>query len=77
MFMNSRLIDIIQSIYEKPVEIDESTSLSKDLSFSSIHFVQLVVEIETEFDFEFNDNEMDLVKLDCVGNLNEIVCSHI
>lgn len=75
--MNNKLIAIINSISEKPIEIDESTSLSEDLSFSSIHFVQLVVEIENEFNFEFEDDEMDLAKLDCVGNLNNIVCSHI
>ncbi len=75
--MNSKLIDIIKSICDKPVEIDETTSLSEDLDFSSIHFVELIVEIETAFDFEFNDEDMDLAKLDCVGNINSIVCSHI
>ena len=75
--MNNKLIDIINSICEKKVVIDEFTSLSNDVSFTSIHFVQLIVEIETAFGFEFEDDEMDLAKLDCVGNLNNIVCSHI
>lgn len=75
--MNKKLIDIITSIYGKNIEIDESTSLSKDLSFTSVHFVQLIVKIEEMFGFEFDDEEMDLAKLDCVCNLNDIVCAHI
>lgn len=75
--MNNKLIDIINSICEKKVVIDEFTSLSNDLSFTSIHFVQLIVEIETAFGFEFDDDDLDLTKLDCVGDLNSIVCSHI
>lgn len=75
--MNNKLIEIIKSVCEKSVEIDEFTSLSKDLSFTSIHFVQLIVEIESVFEFEFDDADLDLNKLDCVGDLNRVVCSHI
>lgn len=75
--MNEKLKEIIISIFGKNIEINENTSLSKDLSFTSIHFVQLIVEIETLFDFEFDDDDLDLTKLDCVGNLNKIVCLHV
>ena len=74
--MNNKLIDIINSICEKKVVIDEFTSLSNDLSFTSIHFVQLIVDIVTACCFVFEDDEMDLANLDSVGNLNNIVCSH-
>lgn len=75
--MNQYLKDIIVSICGKNVEIEETTSLSQDLSFTSIHFVQLIVAIESKFNFEFTDDDMDLYKIDRVGNLNNIVCSHI
>ena len=75
--MNSKLINIINSICERVVKIDEFTSLSKELSFTSIHFVQLIVEIEATFGFEFHDEELDIDKLDRVGDLNNIICSHI
>ncbi|MBR2431072.1 hypothetical protein IKB17_06400 [bacterium] len=75
--MNEKLKDIIISILGEDVKINESTSLSKDLSFTSIHFVQLIVEIEAEFEFEFDDDDMDLAKLDCIGDLNNIIYKHI
>ncbi len=75
--MNEKLIDIIITVCGETVEIDESTSLTKDLLFTSIHFVQLIVEIEAEFEFEFDDDDLDLTKLDCVGDLNNVVSSHI
>lgn len=75
--MNQKLKDIISTIYGKKVEIEETTNLSKELSFTSIHFVQLIVEIESMFGFEFEDEEMDLSQLENAGNLNKIVCEHI
>ena len=75
--MNKKLKEIITSIYGKDINISEITSLSEDLSFTSIHFVRLIVEIEESFGFEICDDDIDLAKLDCVGNLNKIICSHV
>ena len=75
--MNQELKDIIISIYGKVTDIEKSTVLSKDLSFTSMHFVQLIVELEAYFEFEFSDDELDLIKIDSVDNLNKIVNRHI
>ena len=77
LIMNKKLKEIIISIYGKDIDISEITSLSEELSFTSIHFVRLIVELEEAFGFEFADEDIDLTKLDCVGNLNKIVCSHV
>lgn len=47
--------------------------MNLDFGFNSIDFVELIVEIETTFDLEFDDEDMDIDKLVVFGPLVELI----
>ncbi len=55
------------------VQIDSVTSESID----SITFVKMVVALETEFDFEFDDEMLSVAKFETIGQLVEYVKARI
>ena len=54
-------------------KIDANTDLVKDFEFSSINIIQLVVEIESIFEVEIEDENLFLEKLSNYSNLVNIL----
>ena len=75
--MNEKLIELIRQICKEDLPLNQNTTLSEDLAFDSMSYIQLVVNIETEFGFEFEDDELDLNKLNHISNINDIINSHL
>lgn len=66
--------DIIQEVVaQKQIVVLEQTSLTTDLGFDSLMFVDLIVEIETEFNFEFEDEYLLIENIDKVKNIIDYV----
>lgn len=56
-------------------EIDENTDVVRDFHFDSINIIQLVVELENQFDIEIEDEFLLLDKLSPYKSLVEILSS--
>lgn len=75
MDVEKKLKDIIS---ECGIEVNKNlinynTDFIKDLGFSSINIVQLVVEIEYAFDIEILDDDLQIENLSSYKNLIELL----
>lgn len=72
--MEEKVINIIcQAItLESDIVITVDTLLS-DLPFNSIKFIKMVVALENEFDFEFDDEKLLFTQFQTVKSLIEYV----
>lgn len=61
----------------KETDIDFHTDLIEDYGFSSISIIQLVVEIENEFNIEFEDDDLLMELLSPYKSLVEIMNKYI
>ena len=66
--MRKQIINILKVNTECTTKISESSLLS-DLGISSLDFVKIIVEIETEFGFEFEDGKLSLLEFPTVQSL--------
>ncbi len=70
---------IIKMICEQfdmePEQINENTSFTDDLGIDSVDVVELIVELETEFDLDEIPEE-ELKKMRTVGDLAAYVSEH-
>lgn len=74
MGVESRLLKILK----EKLEVSEAVNIKPEhslqaLDINSVSFVKLVVEIEKEFGFEFQDDSIDMNKLSTVRNLIEFI----
>lgn len=60
--LNRIIIKTLSSRIEEKM-IMENTDLITDLGFDSFHMVQLIIDIESEFGFEFDYSELNLNKI--------------
>ena len=75
MSIKAKLIDLIlrcsdESLY---VDIVDDTNLMIDLSYSSINLIELIVEIEGEFDIEIPNEDLNIERLSNFKELLNIV----
>jgi acyl carrier protein len=54
-------------------QITDSSQLVADFGMDSIAIVQLIVDIESEFDIELSDGDLELEKLTRFGTLRKLV----
>jgi len=74
MDVESRLLKILREKLEVSEAVDIKPEYSlQTLDINSVSFVKLVVEIEKEFGFEFQDDSIDMSKLSTVKNLIEFI----
>lgn len=75
----SQLIGVIFDIIEKNSilsggnVIDENTSLYDECGLDSVGVIDLVVCIEEQFNFEFNDTDLELSNFKTVSNIADLV----
>lgn len=80
-----RLIDAIKRVCRLEVESDyidnllssDECDIKASLGFESLLIVELVVEIEDEFGFEFDMNQLNISSLKIVGSLKKLVENYI
>ena len=65
------IILCIQGI--KKEQITESTNLMEDLGFDYVNLVELVVDIENEFDIEIEDEYLDIEVLSSFKRLVDMI----
>jgi acyl carrier protein len=73
--IKERVIEIVkQTLYNtEEVEISDKTRIVEDLGADSIIFIRLIVMIENEFDFTFDDDYLLFQK----GQTLELLCNYI
>lgn len=69
--LNKIILNIANNIEEKT--IDNKTNLIRDYKFNSINMVQLIVEIESEFNIVFDDDDLLIENLSNYEDLLAIV----
>lgn len=75
MDIKEKLIDLIIRCSDEctDVNIVEDTNLLVDLAYSSLNLIELIVEIEGEFDIEIPDEDLNVERLANIKELLNIV----
>lgn len=72
--MKEKVLELISEQFNIPVEeIDEDTSFSNDLNADSIQLMELIMNIEDEFDVELN--EEDIISIETIGDVIDYIDS--
>lgn len=73
--IENRLDKIISNISEIPINSDSMNDVDiiNDYNFDSVKMVQLIIDIETEFDICFEDDELEIDKLNTIEKLKKII----
>jgi len=71
--VEKRLKNYLQEDYDiGPEEVNETTTLAEDLNFDSLDMVELVQDIEEEFDIDIADEEAEELKT--FGQAVDFIC---
>jgi len=76
MDINQQLKEIIAEIISHEVQISDiydETVLTVDLGFNSIQIVNLIVELETKYNIDIEDDDLDIENLTVYKNLFDMV----
>jgi acyl carrier protein len=76
MDIKEKLIRIIEEISNKEVDtlvFREDTTLTRDLGFDSINIIQLIVEVEAQFNIEIEDDDLGVENISNFGKLCSII----
>lgn len=80
MNIEKRLKSIIMNVALNGIreeDITKDTILTIDLGYDSIKLVELVVEIENEFNIIMNDEDLDVEKLSVYSKLLETIIAKV
>lgn len=70
--MTDQLYRLLKDVLDlKDIEITDESLLIEDLGADSLNVVEIVMEVETEFDIEIDDEALDDVST--VGQLKELI----
>lgn len=73
--MEERILEFIKkNVKEVGIEVEKDTAISETID--SITFVEMVVALEAEFNFEFDDEMLSLSNFETIGQLMDYVKSH-
>lgn len=72
-----KIIVDIASIAVGINEINDNTILTKDLGFDSVRIISLIVEIESQFDIEIEDEDLDIEKLTVFKTLTDMIVNKL
>lgn len=76
MDIDLKLKNIIANIANKEVDIvsiNDETTLTNDLEFNSLEIIELIVELESQFKIEIEDDDLEIEKLSVYKLLFEMV----
>lgn len=73
MNFEQKLKNIIANISMYDIEINENTILTTDLGFDSVHIIELIVEIENEFNIEIDNDDLDIDNITVYGRLYNMI----
>lgn len=59
------------------IQITNSTNLIDDLKYDSMNIMQLIVELEEMFNFEFDDEDLNLEKISSYEKIKSIIESKV
>jgi len=68
----SVILKLVHTIKNNPCEININTSF-EELALTSIEFIDLIVSLEEQFDFEFDDSELVIDNYKILNDIVEIV----
>lgn len=72
-----KIIADIAPIVVEISEINDNTVLTKDLGFNSVQIISLIVEIESQFDIEIDDEDLDIEKLTVFKTLSDMILNKL
>lgn len=75
--LEDKLVEIIHTLIPCDFIVDENTLLAKDLGYDSLKMVGLIFEIEKHYGIEFSDNDLDITKINTVGDLRRLLQGYI
>lgn len=76
MNIDQRLKEIIAKVATQDVNagnIHEETILTNDLGYDSVQIIELIVELENEFNLEIDDDDLEIENLTIYKKLHEMV----
>ena len=76
MNVEQTLKELIVRVAMKDVDvnsINEKTILTNDLGYDSVQIIELIVELENEFNIEIEDDDLEIENLTIYRKLHEIV----
>ena len=69
--IENKVKDVIKRTFNVDIKISESTSPSDISGWDSFGHLNLILELEENFNIKFSDE--DMLKLDSVKNINDVV----
>jgi acyl carrier protein len=78
--MENKLKELIKEISDNRLnkeDINDDTNLLEDIGLDSIQIMNLVVEIEAQFEIEIGDDDLIMDKLAVFGNLKTLVINSV
>lgn len=72
-----KLIEIITSLMPFECVVKKNSQLLEDLGFDSLKMVELLLTIEREYKFEFEDSALDLSEIKTVEDLDKIIYGYL
>ena len=76
MDVNKKLKEIIVNVALRQIEtasINDETVLTSDLGFDSVQIITLIVELETQFEIDIEDDDLDIERLTVYPYLREMI----
>lgn len=70
--VEKKVIEIVNEYIN--VENHEDVSINTDfeeMNINSVDFIKIIVRVETEFDFEFYDDDLTMGRF---NNMNDLIC---
>lgn len=59
------------------IDINEDSSLTSDFGFDSVQIIEMIVDLEAEFNTTIDDEDIDLEVLTKYGTLKELILKKI
>lgn len=81
--MSKSILDQLKTILDEELNLpvntenfNESTALDGEgLDLDSLGFVELIMQIEDRFNFQFTENEINLENFKTIGSLSSLIAS--
>lgn len=80
MDIHEKLKAIISEVATRAVDdvkIIDETVLTSDLGFDSVQIISLIVELESQFNIEIDDDDLDIEKLTVYSSLYNMVTNKL